>query len=222
MFMGKKQLVFLRRLAMLIQKTLSLQFVDQLTPSRKSQRNYNTLPVYECNEHQFVENIRRLIETSQKFLVNRRISWHDDARYGPAILPDEEFNRYVIICIRKSLRSTVFTKVPFIDDFHRRTYDKGENVHGSGNLMFPRMSIPYYKVEYSVNVWGATYFFTFDALFDPHIVIEKRHGKRLSGLVHVLKYNPPPDRLLTLKLPTTVMVFDVKNMVRVIDNSSYF
>ncbi|MDQ6863907.1 MAG: hypothetical protein M3044_08785, partial [Thermoproteota archaeon] len=87
------------------------------------------MPVYECNEHQFVENIRRLIETSQKFLVNRRISWHDDARYGPAILPDEEFNRYVIICIRKSLRSTVFTKVPFIDDFHRRTYDKGENVH---------------------------------------------------------------------------------------------
>jgi len=180
------------------------------------------MPVYECNEHQFVENIRRLIETSQKFLVNRRISWHDDARYGPAILPDEEFNRYVIICIRKSLRSTVFTKVPFIDDFHRRTYDKGENVHGSGNLMFPRMSIPYYKVEYSVNVWGATYFFTFDALFDPHIVIEKRYGKRLSGLVHVLKYNPPLDRLLTLKLPTNVMVFDVKNMVRVIDNSSYF
>ncbi|MGB7953776.1 MAG: hypothetical protein WCF23_07325 [Candidatus Nitrosopolaris sp.] len=47
---------------------------------------------------------------------------------------------------------------------------------------------------------------------DFDIVIEKRHGKRLGGLVHVLKYNPPPDRLLTLKLPTNVMVFDVKNM----------
>ncbi len=53
--------------------------------------------------------------------------------------------------------------------------------------MFPRMSIPYYKVEYSLNVWGAPYLFTFDALFDPHIVIEKRSGKRLNGLVHVLK-----------------------------------
>jgi len=141
---------------------------------------------------------------------------------GPAILPDEEFNRYEMICIKKPFRSTVFIKVPFIEDVHRKSYEKGENVHGSGNLKFPRMSIPDYKVEYSVNVWRATYFFTFDALFDPHIVIEKRHGKRLSGLVHVVKYNPPPDRLLTLKLPMTVMVFDVKNMVRVIDNSSYF
>src|SRR5439155_332563 len=84
------------------------------------------------------------------------------------------------------------------DDFHRRIHDKDENVHGSGNLMFPRMSIPYYEVEYSVNIWGATYFFTFDALFDPHIVLEKRQGKRLSGLIHVLKYDPTPDRLLTL------------------------
>ncbi len=207
---------------MLIQKILSLQFVDQLILFRESQRNFNTMPVYECNEHQFVENIRRLIETSQKFLVNRRITWHDDARYGPAILPDDEFDRYAMICTRKSLRSTVFTKVPFIDDFHRRMHDKGENVHGSGNLMFPRMSIPYYKVEYSLNVWGATYFFTFDALFDPHIVLEKRHGKKLSVLIHVLKYDPPHDRLLTLKLPSKVMVFDVKNMVRVIDSSSYF
>ena len=79
--------------------------------------------------------------------------------------------------------------------------------------MFPRMSIPYYKVEYSLNVWGATYLFTFDALFDPHIVIEKRSGKWLNGLVHVLEYNPHADRLLTLKLPRKVLVFDVKNMV---------
>jgi polyhydroxyalkanoate synthesis regulator protein len=68
-----------------IQKILSLQFLDQLIPFLESQRNVNTMPTYECNEHQFVENIRRLIETSQKFLVNRRISWHDDAKYGPAI-----------------------------------------------------------------------------------------------------------------------------------------
>lgn len=34
------------------------------------------------------------------------------------ILPDDGFNRYAMICSRKSLKSTVFTKVPFIDDFH--------------------------------------------------------------------------------------------------------
>ncbi|MGC2425479.1 MAG: hypothetical protein WA421_00465 [Nitrososphaeraceae archaeon] len=58
------------------------------------------MPLYECNEQQFVENIRRLIETSEKFLVNRRISLHDDAKYGPATLPNEEFKRYTIICMR--------------------------------------------------------------------------------------------------------------------------
>lgn len=182
------------------------------------------MPLYECNEQQFVENIRRLIETSEKFLVNRRISLHDDARYGPATLPNEEFKRYAIICMRKSLKSTVFSKVPFIDDFHGRMYDKGENIHGSSNLMFPRMSIPYYKVEYSINVWGGTYFFTFDALFDPEIIIEKRSVKRLGTgiLIHVLKYNAPDERVLTINLPKEVMVFDVKNMVRVIDYSSNF
>ena len=182
------------------------------------------MPLYECNEQQFVENIRRLIETSEKFLVNRRISLHDDARYGPATLPNEEFKRYAIICMRKSLKSTVFSKVPFVDDFHGRMYDKDENIHGSSNLMFPRMSIPYYKVEYSINVWGGTYFFTFDALFDPEIIIEKRSVKRLGTdiLIHVLKYNAPDERVLTINLPKEVMVFDVKNMVRVIDYSSNF
>jgi hypothetical protein len=182
------------------------------------------VPLYECNEQQFVENIRRLIETSEKFLVNRRICLYDDAKYGPATLPNDEFKRYAIICMRKSLKSTVFSKVPFIDDFHARMYDKGENIHGSSSLMFPRMSIPYYKVEYSINVWGGTYFFTFDALFDPEIIIEKRSVKRLGTgiLIHVLKYNAPDERVLTINLPKDVMVFDVKNMVRVIDYSSNF
>jgi hypothetical protein len=182
------------------------------------------MPLYECNEHQFVENIRRLIETSEKFLVNRRIIMYDDAKYGPSTLPEEEFRRYATICIRKSLKSTVFSKIPFIDEIHGRIYEKCESLHGSSNLLFPRMSIPYYKVEYSINVWGGTYFFTFDALFEPEIVIEKRSGKRLGRgtLIHVLKYNPPEERILSISLPTNVMVFDVKNMIRVIDYSLRF
>jgi hypothetical protein len=69
-----------------------------------------------------------------------------------------------------------------------------------------------------------TYFFTFDALFEPEIVIEKRSGKRLGKgtLIHVLKYNRPEERILSINLPTYVMVFDVKNMIRVIDYSSIF
>jgi hypothetical protein len=182
------------------------------------------MPLYECNEQQFVENIRRLIETSEKFLVNRRIVVYDDGKYGLSILPEEEFRRYAAICIRKSLKSTVFSKVPFVDEFHGRMYDENEILHGSSNLLFPRMSIPYYKVEYSINVWGGTYFFTFDALFEPEIVIEKRDGKRLGKgtLIHVLKYCQPEERTLTINLPPNVMVFDVKNMIRVIDHTLRF
>jgi hypothetical protein len=182
------------------------------------------MPLYECNEQQFVENIRRLIETSEKFLVNRRIIMYDDAKYGPSTLPEEEFGRYTTICIRKSLKSTVFSKVPFIDEFHGRMYNENEILHGSSNLLFPRMSIPYYKVEYSINVWGGTYLLTFDALFKPEITIEKRSGKGLAKgtLIHVLKYDPPEERILTINLPANVMVFDVKNMIRVIDYSLRF
>jgi hypothetical protein len=55
---------------------------------------------------------------------------------------------------------------------------------------------------------GGTYFFTFDALFEPEIVIEKRSGKRLGKgtLIHVLKYNSPEERILSISLPTNVMV----------------
>lgn len=183
------------------------------------------MPFYECNEQQFVENIRRLIETSEKFIVNRKILLYDDAKYGPSILPEEEFNKYTTICMRKALKSSVFSKIPFIDEFHHgRMHDKDENLHGSTSLSFPRMSIPYYKVEYSMNIWGSTYFFSFDALFGPVIVIEKRSGKRLGNgsLIHVLKYKPPDEKNLAINLPENVMVFDVKNMARVIDYSLRF
>ena len=160
------------------------------------------MPMYECNEHQFVENIRRMIETSEKFLVNRKINWHDDAKYGPATLPDPEFEKYGILIFRKSLRATVFSRVPFVDDFHKRIYDQGENLHASSNLKFPRMSIPYYRVEYSINLWGGTYYFNFDALFNPEILMEKRRGKLLGkdgSLIYVLKFNPPEENILNIK-----------------------
>jgi hypothetical protein len=184
------------------------------------------LPLYECNEHQFVENIRRLLESKERFLVNRKMILHDDAKYGPAIMPDHEFKRYEMICTRKSVNSTVYAKVPFIDNFHHnRMYEEGENLQSASALLFPRMSVPYYRVEYSVNVWGGTYFFAFDALFNPEVVIERRTGKRFgkeSNLIHVLRYNPPEERVLAINLPKEVMVFDVKHMVRVIDHSSNF
>ncbi|AIF85198.1 hypothetical protein NTE_03166 [Candidatus Nitrososphaera evergladensis SR1] len=183
------------------------------------------MPLYECNEHQFVENLRRLLEAGEKFIVNRRTTMHDDAKYGPATLPEEEFARYETLCTRKAVNSTVYAKVPFIDVYHGgRMHDAEENLHSSTALKFPRMSIPYFRIEYSVNVWGGTYFFAFDALFDPEIVIEKRSGRRLGkgALVHVLRYNPPKEQVLSVNLPKGVVVLDVKHMVRVIDHTSNF
>ena len=183
------------------------------------------MPLYECNEYQFVENLRRLLEAGERFIVNRRTSMHDDAKYGPATLPAEEFARYEKLCTRKSLNSTVYARVPFIDAYHGgRMHDVEENLHSATALKFPRMSIPYYRIEYSVNVWGGTYFFAFDALLDPEIVIEKRTGRRLGkgALVHVLRYNPPNERVLAINLPKGVVVLDVKHMVRVIDHTSNF
>jgi hypothetical protein len=183
------------------------------------------MPLYECNEHQFVENLRRLLEAGEKFVVNRRITMHDDAKYGPATLPEEEFARYGTLCERKAVNSTVYAKLPFIDSYHGgRMHDTGESLHSTTALMFPRMSIPYYRIEYSVNVWGGTYFFAFDALFDPEIVIEKRSNRRLGKgtLVHVLRYNPPKERVLEINLPKGIVVLDVKHMVRVVDHSSNF
>ncbi|MGI0036612.1 MAG: hypothetical protein ACRD98_12180, partial [Nitrososphaera sp.] len=147
-------------------------------------------------------------------------------RYGPASLPDQEFGRYSTLCTRKSVNSTVCARVPFVDSFHgSRMHYEGDILHSSGSLLFPRMSIPYYKVEYSVNVWGGTYLFSFDALFNPRVVIEKRTGRRLGregALVHVLRYDQPEERVLAINLPKDVMVFDVKHMIRVVDHSSIF
>lgn len=185
------------------------------------------MPFYECNENQFVENIRRLLESKQNFVVNRRISIYDDYRYGLATIPDQEFEKYAMICDRKSYKYTVYAKVPFIDDFHGRFYSEGEALHSASSLNFPRMSIPYYKVEYSFNLWGSTYSHMFDALFEPNLVIEKKdlsarmkkniQTRKSSMLVHVLKFDPPDDKMLALNLPKQVIILDVKKMTRVFD-----
>ena len=185
------------------------------------------MPLYECNENQFVENVRRLLSAQEKFVINRKIIVHDDARYGPAILPEDEFQRFGALCERKGVKSTVFARIPFIDAYHGgRMHDAGEALHSSSGLLYPRMSIPYYRVEHSMNVWGGTYLHSFDALFDPEIRIERRSGRRMgkegSALIHVLNYSPPKDRVLAINLPKEVMVFDVKHMVRVIDHTSNF
>ena len=185
------------------------------------------MPIFECNENQFVENIRRLLESKQQFVVNRRIRIHDDYNYGFATLPDQVFEKYSMICDRKGFRQTVYAKVPFVDNFHDRFYYANEAVHNVGKLNYPAISIPYYKVEYSFNIWGSTYLHTLDVLFNPNIVIGKKvltarlkkkvKTDKSSMLLHILTFDPPDEKMSVLNLPNQVIIFDVKNMSRVFD-----
>ncbi|MCS6768217.1 MAG: hypothetical protein RMJ59_05155 [Candidatus Nitrosocaldus sp.] len=198
--------------------------------------------IYECNEQQFIENIVRLLNSSRggggsdgnRLVVNRRIMLCDDHRYGPAILPDQEFGAYAGIMERKALKRSVYAKIPFIDEFHNRFYDAGDILHSSSSLGTPRLSIPYYRVEYSFSLWGNSYIYTFDVLFEPEVVIEKRRlpsrrrGSRTSAregssapsngsmLVHVLRFNQPDERMFSINIPKQVIVLDVKRMIRTI------
>ena len=63
------------------------------------------MPSFECNETQFIENISRLLESENRFIVNRRVQIYDDRRYGPASLPDEVFIQFSSILTRKGPRS---------------------------------------------------------------------------------------------------------------------
>ena len=185
------------------------------------------MPFYECNENQFVENVRRLLESEQHFVINRRISVYDNHKYGFSTIPDQEFDKYSMICDRKCSRHTVYTKIPFVDEFHSRFYSEGEVLHYANNLNYPKISIPYYKVEYSFNLWGSTYFHTFDALFNPNIMIEKKElsttsrktikTKKSGTLIHVLKFDFPDEKMLALNLPNQIIIFDIKNIVRIFD-----
>lgn len=175
------------------------------------------MSVYECDENQFIENVRRLAESGNKFIVNRKISLQDDHRYGLATLPDLEFEKYAQICYRKRYKHTVYAKVPFIDEFHKYLYNENDVLHSSSNLMMPRLSLPYYRIEYSFSIWGSRYIHTFDVLFKPEIKLEKRRIKGEKVLVHTLKFNMPTDKMLLLRLPDKVIVLDVKKLTRIFD-----
>lgn len=181
------------------------------------------MPFYECNEHQFVENIRRFIGKTNGIIVNRKMEWRDDAKYGPSILPDDEFQKYNNLFLRKTIKSTVYAKIHFMDKFHKRFFFKDDILHRSTNLNFPYVSIPYYKVEYSVNIWGSTYYFHFDTLFYPKIEISKISNKTIgkNQLIHTLDFVPPSEEFVKINLPDEIIIFDVKNMIRNIDNNEY-
>lgn len=55
-----------------------------------------------------------------------------------------------------------------------------------------------------MNVWGSTY------------LNEKRLGKGI--LVHVLQFNSPQETVLTINLPREVIVLDIKNMRRKVED----
>jgi hypothetical protein len=73
-----------------------------------------------------------------------------------------------------------------------------------------------------MTVWGSTYFFTFDALFEPSVTIQRRNEKRLGKgiLVHVIQYDPPQEAVLTINLPRDVIVLDTKNMRMTVEDQA--
>ncbi len=181
------------------------------------------MPIYECNEHQFVENLRKIIDTNFKVIVKRSIKLHDDAKHNLSRLPECEFERYMAVMTRKKQRTNVYAAKPFYDEFHSRLYSQDDKVHSA---RYPRMitlSLPYFKVEHSFDVWGETYCYSFDALFQPELTLEKRKvrpptldekSRRKSVLIHVLSFKPPPADTLNLELPGSVLLFDITQKIK--------
>ncbi len=186
------------------------------------------LPTYECNEHQFVENLRRLIESHLKVIVNRTLVHYDDGRYSLSFIPEEEFTKFQSIATRTKVRSSVYANKPFLDEYHRTLYVDGDSLSSAKYPHARRLSIPYVRVEYSFSVWGDLYKYSFDGLFQPEIKISKRKlprsrnitktgvGKDNDGrtLIHTLNFLMPDDKALQLSLPKSVLVFDVRRMLR--------
>jgi hypothetical protein len=155
--------------------------------------------------------------------VNRRLTQRDDGRYGLSHLPDHEFIKYETIARRTHQRNTVYVKKPFYDLFHNRLYQLEDTIHSARYPNSNHLSIPYANVEYSFNLWGETYRHEFDVLYRPSLRLDRRristsHGKGFEErgkqiLVHVLSFIPPDEEILSISLPSTVMIFDVNRMV---------
>lgn len=186
------------------------------------------MPTYECNEHQFIENLRRLIESHLKVIVNRTLVQYDDGRYSLSFLPDEEFSKFQTVARRAKVRASAYASKPFLDEYHRTLYVDGDSLSSAKYPHSRRLSIPYVRVEYSFSVWGDLYKFSFDGLFRPEIKIAKRaipkagqrtktgvrKDKEGKTLIHTLSFIMPDDKALELSLPKSVLVFDVRRMLR--------
>ena len=182
------------------------------------------MPFYECSEHHFIENLRRMMESHVKVVVNRSLIQHDDGRYGLAFTPDFEFEKYATIAKRARVRSTVYAAKPFYDNYHRAFHMEGELLHSGKYHTIKSLSIPYFRVEYTFTIWNDTYAHSYDVLFQPEIKMEKKklpkQGRRTGDeaeevLMYTLNFLPPDDKTAKLTLPKSVMVFDVKRMTRV-------
>ncbi|MEM2990466.1 MAG: hypothetical protein QXQ02_04710 [Halobacteria archaeon] len=194
------------------------------------------MPTYDCNEHQFVENLRRATDSNIHVIVNRMVTKKDDGKYGLSNLPDQEFKKYEVLATRRQQRATVYAKVPFYDELHRRLYLQNDILHSATNPHKFRLSIPYVNVEYRFTLWGETYRHEFDVLFEPHIRLDRPNlpqslGERLlavffdskaplsrstkrATLMYVLNFIPPPERMLDIHLPPSTIVFDVSRLNR--------
>jgi hypothetical protein len=185
------------------------------------------MPSFECNETQFIENISRLLESENRFVVNRRVQVYDDRRYGPAGLPDEVFVQFSSILTRKSQRSSVYAKTHFFDDYHHKVYFLQDLLHSSSKMKYPVLHIPYYKVEYSFRIFGSSYHYIFDVLLKPKISIEQkkiikkmdpRIEEESTMLIHVIQFELPHEKMLSINLPKKVLILDFKKADNPLEN----
>lgn len=173
------------------------------------------MPFYDCNEHQFIENLRRVLESHVKLVVNRSLIQHDDSKYGLSFVPDFEFKKYETIAKRARVRSSVYATKAFYDNYHKRFHMEEDVLHSGKYHSVKSLSIPYYKVEYTFSIWNDTYTHSFDVLFAPEIKLEKRDLNNAKNvLMYTLNFLPPDEKSIKLSLPKSVLVFDVKRMTR--------
>ena len=124
---------------------------------------------------------------------------------------------------RSKQRANVYSVKPFYDEFHKRFYTDDFKVHSARYSRMITLSIPYFKVEYSFDIWGETYVYNFDALLNPGVKLETRKikpvtlngkSKNKSVLLHVLSFTPPRRETLQIVLPQSVLIFDVNQKIK--------